>query len=72
MLRVGREAGIDYTVDSRMSLQPLSQSLSVLAMLLHSQMQSFDSAKRQKRIERPGDGANCVLQVRQALTQAGV
>ena len=62
VLRVALEAGVDHALDARVLLEPARQFQRVVAVRAHAQVQGLESAQGEKTVERPGDGADRVLQ----------
>ena len=62
MLRVALQTGVDHAFDGGMVFQPARQLQRVVAVRAHAQVQRLQAAQREKTVERPGDGADRVLQ----------
>src|SRR5262245_51827563 len=69
VLRMAWQTRIIDAADLGMALKPLRDRQRRGAMALHPQCQRLEPAQRQKRIERPLDRADRVLQELQALAQ---
>ena len=69
VLRMAFKPGIDHALDIVPRFQPARDLQRVAAMPLHAQRERLQAAQREEAVERPGDGADGVLQEAQPLGQ---
>ncbi len=65
--RMGRQTGVEHLLDARLALEVRGDSDRVLAVLLHADGERLQPAQDEPAVERAGDGAERLLEEREAL-----